>query len=503
MKEKIKKLLGAEINTKLLAVGAVLILVALMVPIARIMMFCVPWYDDFGYGRLTLRFFEAKESLWGALEGALVNVKSMWYAWQGTYTSCFFMSLMPAVWGTDKYKLGLWFILGMLVLGIFCLVKVLIKDVLKSRDRHACLVVQAIVTATVVLLMRSAIEGFFWYNSGVHYTAMHGLGMLYIAGVLKLVYSEGKVRTGLLVAGSMVGALIVGGVNNVTALQVGLVILSILGFGAIFRNKRVLRVLPAALCYAMALCFNYGAPGNAKRAVQLAGMSMSPVKAVLGSFESAFSYLDDFTGWMTVAIMIALVPVIWHIVSKVQFQFRYPALVLLWSFCLYATGFTPTLYAMGHTLLGRATNMAKVTFQMLLFLNLVYFLGWLCRYLKEKKTVTVNLKNSWCFYLVMGMLMLGIFAAEPNKGGIYSSYCAYYFVHTGEAYNYYHEYLDRVAVCESRETDVIVRPYVFKPWLLCLGDLSEDPNYEPNKFMADFFGKNSITCIAPVESEQE
>ncbi|MBQ7925965.1 MAG: hypothetical protein IJ335_06685 [Lachnospiraceae bacterium] len=503
MKERWKKLLGAEVNTKLLALGAVLLLLAVLAPIARIMMFCTPWYDDFGYGKMTLIFWEAKGTLWAALEGALTNVKSMWHAWQGTYTSCFFMSLMPAVWGTDKYKFGLWFILAMLILGIFCLTRALLTDVLKSKERWNCLVVQAFVAITVVLLMRSAIEGFFWYNSGVHYTAMHGLGMLYIAGLLKLVYAEGRLRTGLLLIGSVIGAWIVGGVNNVTALQVGLVILSILGFGIIFKNKRVWWVLPGAVCYAVALCYNFGAPGNAKRAVELSGMGISPVEAIWRSFLSAFTYLDDFTGWMTVAIMVALVPVIWKIVSKVQFRFCYPGLLLLWSFCLYATGFTPTLYAMGHTLLGRATNMAKVTYQILLFINLVYFLGWLCRYLREKRSVTFHLKSSWCFYLVMGVLMLGIFAAEPNKGGIYSSYCAYYFVHTGEAYNYYHEYLDRVVICESDEADVVVRPYVFKPWLLCLGDLSQDPNYEPNKFMADFYGKNSIICVPPEGTEQE
>ena len=102
----------------------------------------------------------------------------------------------------------------------------------------------------------------------------------------------------------------------------------------------------------------------------------------------------------------------------------------------------------------------------------------------------------------MVLLMLGIFVAEPNKGGIYSTYCAYYFVHTGEAYNYYHEYLARVEICESDEADVVIRPFVFRPWLLCLGDLSSDPDMEPNRFMADYFGKNSITCISVEEEEK-
>ncbi len=501
MKELLKKIVTAEINKKLLGIGALLLLLVILMPIARIMMYCVPWYDDFSYGDLTKDLWEMKHSFWDALYGALFTSRTMWYAWQGTYTSCFFMALMPATWGTDKYVIGLWIILLILVVAIFTLVKVLLRDVLKNDDMWSHLVVQSAVSLTVILLMRSAIEGFFWYNSAVHYTAMHSLGMLFIAMVIKLVYAEKKALQIFLMACSVLGAFIMGGVNNVTALQVGLVLLSIMGFGVLFRNKRVLRILPVTICYLAAMGINMASPGNAKRMVHYEQMKISPVEAILRSFESAFTYLDDFTGWMTLAIIIVLVPVIWQIVSHTEFRFRYPGVILLWSICLYATGFTPTLYTMGHTLLGRATNMAKVTFQIILFIDLVYVIGWLCRYLAEKHSFTPTLKNSWCFYLLMVMVALGIFAAEPNKGGKYSSYCAYYFVHTGEAYNYYREYLDRVAICENDEADVVVRPYVFKPWLLCPGDLTEDPAYEPNKYMADYFNKNSIVCIAP-ESEE-
>lgn len=90
---------------------------------------------------------------------------------------------------------------------------------------------------------------------------------------------------------------------------------------------------------------------------------------------------------MTLAIVIFMIPIIVNIVTKVNFKFQYPGLVFLWSFCLYAAGFTPTLYTMGHTLLGRATNMVKVTFQILLFMNLIYFIGWICRVIKEKKAL--------------------------------------------------------------------------------------------------------------------
>ncbi len=498
MKKYITKITNAQISMKLLAIGAVLFLLVVLFPIVRIMTNCVPWYDDFSYGRFAKHMWEIKHSFGDALNGAFTNVKQSWYSWQGTYTSCFFMSMMPAIWGTDKYVLGLWFVLAVLILGVFCLVHVLLKEVIKSNDKWANLAVQALVAATVVLFMRSAIEGFFWYNSAVHYTAMHGFGMLFIAGLLKLIYAKSKWSIGLLIAGSLIGAVMVGGANNVTVLQVGLVVLSILGFGLIFRNKNVLRIIPAGVVYAVAMYMNLSAPGNARRMQHYLGLKLSVPEAVLRSFQSAFTHFWDFTGLRTFVIVAFMVPVAWYLVKKSKFTFRYPALVAIWSFCLYAAGFAPTMYTMGHALLGRATNMVKVSFQLLLFINLFYLLGWFCRYL-EKKGMGFHLKNTWCYHVITAIIMIVIFVAEPNKGGMYSSYCAYYFVHTGEAYNYYQEYLDRVEICESNEPDVIVRPYVFKPWLLCLGDLSGDPSYEPNYFMALYFGKNSIVCIEEEE----
>lgn len=498
MKTIMKKLFKAKINMPLLSIGTFLLLIVLAIPIARIMMYCVPWYDDFGYGFYTKSYWELNHSFMDALEGALNNTKSMWYAWQGTYTSCFFMSLMPAVWGTEMYKVGLWLILAIMIFSIFVLVRVLLRDVLKVKDFWICLFVQSIVAITVMVFMRSAIEGFFWYNSAVHYTAMHSLGILYIAGIIKFIYAKGKIKTGIMVALSMLFSVIIAGVNNVTVLQVGITLVSIFVLGIIFKKKRAYLLIPAIICYGIGMYHNVCAPGNAKRAVWYESMKLSPIEAILRSFESAFTYLDDFTGFMTLAIIAITVPVAFMVAKKTRFEFKYPLIVLLWSFCLYATGFTPTLYMMGHTLLGRATNMAKLTFQILLFINLFYFVGWLYKIVKEKFGKTLNIKPTWSYCVILALLMVLIFAIEPNKGGKYSSYCAYYFVHTGEAYNYYKEYKYRVHVCEtSEEADIVVHPYGYKPWLLCLGDLSEDPNYEPNQYMAKFFGKNSIRCITP------
>lgn len=49
-----KKLIGTKINIKLLSIGTFCLLIVLAIPIVRIMMYCVPWYDDFSYGLYTI-----------------------------------------------------------------------------------------------------------------------------------------------------------------------------------------------------------------------------------------------------------------------------------------------------------------------------------------------------------------------------------------------------------------------------------------------------------------
>lgn len=42
--------------------------------------------------------------------------------------------------------------------------------------------------------------------------------------------------------------------------------------------------------------------------------------------------------------------------------------------------------------------------------------------------------------------------------------------------------------------EVVVEPYFFRPWILCVGDLDEDSSYEQNFAMPEWYGKESISC---------
>lgn len=214
------------------------------------------------------------------------------------------------------------------------------------------------------------------------------------------------------------------------------------------------------------------------------------------SFLEAFRYLWKFTGWMTFAILILLIPVIWQVVKKSDFSFRLPGLVLLGSFCLYATGFTPSLYSLGHAGLSRALNAVRITFQILLVINEVYWMGWLRLHLEKRGRKVAGTGYPWWFYGLTAVLMIVIVRTSPNPiGGIYFV-GAYYYIHSGEAYNFHMEYQERLKILRSTETDVLFEPYLYRPWMLCLGELGTDPNTEENRAMASWYGKNSIALRA-------
>lgn len=468
----------------------------MMLPLLRIALYSVPYYDDYMFGRVAKAWMEELGSPWGAFKGAIESVRTEWYAWQGTYTSIFFMTLMPGIWGEDKYFLGPMFLLILLPVAIFVLVKVLVRDVLKV-DWTFCAAIQAITAITVVMLIYSSQAGFYWYNAGIHYVGMHSFCILFVSVLICLLRAQKKWTTAVFLFLSMLGALMVAGGNFVSALQGALLLLLIGGLGFRFYGKRALLLLPALCIYTVGFFKNVTAPGNDKRAQNFMGWGYSPVEAVLRSFLEAFRHLGEFTGFIILAVMVLLVPIIWQMVRKCNFSFRYPVLVLAVSFCLYATGFTPSLYSLGHAGLSRTLNAVKITYQLLLILNEVYWLGWLNGYLKAKDKKTPDGSVCWWFYPIVGAVMLFIFSVAPNQAGCYSAYGAYYYIHTGEAYNFYQQYLERVALLKSDEQNIVFEPYRFKPWLLCIDDLSENPDNEANWALAVWYGKDTIVVDYP------
>lgn len=483
--------------------GSGLLLLAL-IPLFRLTIYAVPYYDDYNFGRFARAAIEQEQSKWAAISGALDCSRTQWYAWQGTYSSIFFMTLMPAVWGEQYYFLGPVFILLLLLAGSMVFTHVILRKVFRM-EKWSSLAIQAVITIAEFMFIYSAQSGFYWYNGGIHYVGMHGFGLLFLSVAICLERAEGRTAKGLLFTASVLLAMITAGSNFVTALQGLLCLLTILLVSVVVERRRTgLWLLPSTLVYIIGFGLNVAAPGNSVRARSYVGWGYGPLESIGRSFLEAVKHIPEYTGPVVLMVMLLLVPMIWQAVKSTDYRFHYPGIVLALSFCLYATGYTPSLYSLGHAGLSRTLNAVKITYLLLLFLNEIYWIGWLRQLLEKRAEQTTGqltiqkwaIRNgaaAWWFYVLIGVACLVIFRASSNQAGHYSSYGAYYYVHTGEAYNFHQEYLERVAILSGPEKDVQLPAYQFRPWFLCMGEISENADNEANRSLAMWYHKDSVT----------
>lgn len=483
----IKKFFTFHLKNRTVAVLAVLLFTVMLLPMLRLTIYTCPWYDDYLYMYNTKMFMRAEGGAAGFFHGVWITIIQRWYTWQGTFASIFFMAVNPFVFGEEYYFLGVVAILLFTVASIFFLVGVLCRYVLRA-EMDNCLICGAVVVATMIGLIYSAQSGIYYYNSAVHYTLMHSFLFLALAEAVKLLYDKNKKRIAWHVFIVSFLSILCGGSNYVTCLQGICFLFTIFMLGILAKNKNSYFILIPLCFYGVAFGINVIAPGNRVRAENFQGCGA--IESIGKSFLQAASSFWLLFGAMSFVSVLLFVPVAWNMVRKFDFSFRYPLLVSLYSFCLYATGFTSSFYSMGvKPGASRIWMPIKFSFQLLFFINLLYWIGW---FIKKQKREVVPIKHYLLYYLAAGILVLVIFAHTENKLGDYTPYGAYYYVHSGEANNFRQQYLQRVEKIQQGGEVIELEPLVWRPWFLSQGDLSESSGEPQNVSMAMWYEKFQI-----------
>ena len=494
-----RKIISFSFSKRILALGLLCAFAAALLPLYRLCMYAIPRYDDFSYG---LKLWEMQRYGYGLRtiwEAGYRTAVDFHYCWQGTYASIFMMAQMPGALGTQYYFIGPVLLITSLAFGAFFMSMVLTGYYLKGEvsDR---IIFSVIVTLTLIECIYTAQQGFFWYNSGVHYVFMHSL-MFMMTGLLVIASRTEKLPVKILL-----GILITGfsfacaGANFVTCIQGILILTGFIVIVLVTSPKKVLWYLPAFFVYTFGLGLNLLAPGNEHR--QSSYQGYGAVKSVTESLKAGVSNMWKFSGWFVVLLLLTAVPVIWMMVKRTDHRFRLPGLFTLLSYCFYCTGYTSSFYSMGNAGLSRTWIAVCFTFQILLFANEVYWIGYIAHNEKImgvlRRLYKGGMRHFVLYYALMAVLMLTAFHFTLDKIGAVSSFGAYYYVHTGEAYAFHEEYLERVRMIEeSDHTGVVTVPtYGYAPWFLVNKDISDDPSVEENRIMAEYFGVAGLRAVS-------
>lgn len=497
----IKKIFGFSVNRKISAISLLIIFIVGIGLLLALTRYTIPFYDDFGYGKYAKANMSEPWDIPGAVKGAADGTHTMWYAWQGTYTSIFMMNMMPGIYGENLYFLGPVFLILIFVASIFTLVHVIAKDVFDA-NRWDILSLQCLTAGLAVLYVHSAHQGFYWYNSGVHYTAMHSFLILLTACLIRILTSKSTYEKSVLMVATILLGVVIGGANYVTALQCGLVMASLVAIAIILKRKSVLFFIPSIAAYGISFYYSIIAPGNNVRAACFWYVEKSVPKAIIGSFTEAVKLCKEFSNWKTMLVLILIIPVAWRIVKETQYVFRWWVMVLLmiWSVCFVASGFTSSLYSTGEVVLARVINVIKFDYHLVLVANEVYVIGFAYQLIRKKsKNAEKNILLKWKSGVAWPLIILWVgayfffYTNEVDPIGSYSVFGAHYYLTTGQAEEFYEQYKERVEILNNDSiTDVVFEPYTVRPWFLINMDISTDAGAEPNVALAQYYGKNSV-----------
>lgn len=486
------------ITPKRLSIFLTIVYVASLIPLLWIGYYNYPSADDYSIGSNCRQAWVATHSVFATVWAGIVRAVEDWLDWMGYFTSNFLMAIPPSTFGERAYVLTCWIMIGMLSLSTIYLLRTIFVKVFKA-DKHISNCVIMLMLFITVQRMVGRVEAFYWYSGAANYILVHSFCMFFYGLLISAVYDRGKKRIFDLTVVSVLGFL-VGGGNQMTALNGAIVLLVVIGFLSAQKKWREYKghIVPLAFFY-LGFILNVAAPGNWVRAEGASGMN--PVKAVFVSFYYCLDYcLGEWSGWPVMLLVIILIPLFWKMVGRSEFQFRYPLIVVLFGYCVVSAMMTPPLFAVGSMEAARLQALTYTMYILVLTLCVGYVTGWIRRKAEaasERKEQTAkdtlfSVNEIWC---ILGCLLFFAFASvitvvpEPHY---FSFSSAMTDLANGSAKAYGDALKERIEIYRSGDKDAVVEPLTAQPQLLYFSDIKEDPEDWENRGLCRFYGIDSV-----------
>lgn len=465
----------------------IFVLILSLVPLLAEARYNVPSADDYSYGVRAHKAYTESGSLIAAVRAAIEEARGAYYSWQGSFSAIFMMALQPAVFGEQYYSLGTWLLLGTLVAGCFALCIALFSGIF-GIEKRAGAIVGAVLSVACIQLVPHPVQAFFWYNGSVYYTFFFGLSLLALALGIHTVKKGGVWQQILL----SLTAFFIGGGNYVTALSTSIIAVFSILLLLIIKNRAFKRLIVPTALLLIAFFISADAPGNAVRQSEVAGVDPNAVKAVLDSFAYGAEYIVRFMRLPLVGALIFLLPIFRRGAAHTAFDFKYPWLVTLFSYCFMSAMFCPTAYALDSVGESRLTNIIFYAYVLLLMINLFYWIGWFVRRRNrgsdEKNIAALPIRELLpVFALCLTLCLLG---------SNYSSAHALKSLYTGEAAAYYRCAQERFEILKDENiTDAKLYGFPCQPYLLYFDDITTDSSDWRNLSVSSYYGKNTVVLV--------
>lgn len=460
--------------------------IILLIPLFWISLYVRPSADDYDYALLTS---EAIRQGGSVLAAAWKTVVKFYMTWQGTYSSAFFMSLQPGIWGHRAYIATPFLILGFsFACLLFTAHYVNLRLVKKSRLYPVTLA--AVVLTVLFLWLPSPCQGLFWFNGAVHYIPWFFLTVVNITLILEIGMSDKKSRRYAFLLTSIIASFVISGGNQITAFAN---ILLMLAFLILVPSRRRFDALLPLLFAVLGFIIMFLAPGNAVR--QSLFERKSVAETVIRVLRHSIPLLSSWMSFDWIVSLVIVTPLALDIAQNNPRKLPWWVLILavLVSFAVLCGMMCVIYMPTGSYGDSRVTNIIWFAFM---------FLSWICYcvlwvYLTGNKIVEIHsVSHSWQRTVITVVCLAMLFAGQ-SRNIRSSTFTAIYTLKEGAAQQYAAQLDSRyLAYIDPSVKEVAVAPLSVMPELLFHLDLETDPDLWPNAAVAQYYQKDKVYIIS-------
>lgn len=489
------------VTPKRLSVLLTIVYLLSLIPLLWISWYNYPSADDYTIGNNCRQAWIDSHHVFKVIGVGVAKAVDDWVHWMGYFTSNFLMAIPPNVFGERMYVVTAWIMLAMLSLStIYLLYNIFVR--IFQADKYVSHCVSMVMLFITVQCMVGRVEAFYWYSGAVNYMFLHGMSLFFYGLLIAIVYDKGRKRTAKLIGASLLG-FFTGGGNQLTALNVAIILLTVIGGITCQKKWKKYRALalPIGLFF-LGFLLNVAAPGNWVRADSIEGMN--PIKAVLVSlYYGLLLCLDQWLRWPIILMVILLIPLFWHMARKTAFAFRYPFIVVAFGYGVVSAMLTPALFAVGNIAAMRLQALTFAMFILVLTLCVGYVTGWARKRLehgrqeREADTEMTGFSREEAGWLLGGLAFFAaasllIAVPEPQY---FAAASAMKDIISGDAKAYGDTLKERIEIYNSGEKNVEVDALPARPELLFFDDIEQDPRNWKNQGVCRYYGIDSVTVI--------
>lgn len=473
--------------------------VLIVLPLLILGHYNYPCADDWSFGAGPAQTFAEGESLWEILREA-GRVVMLWREkGEPRYANAFLGALQPGIFGEHFYRIVPWIMIGSLIISETALCGYLLRD-RNGENKKWILPIVLPTLALQILCVPYPEESFYWYTGSVNYTFIFSLSVLLL--LIFLVLKRGgmrKSRTLLAILGGMLIAALVGGDSYAASLSAVCFFSAFSVILAIRDRRALLRTLPITIVTITGFLLCLTAPGNQSRLnSEFGGKTTGAVYAIIMSLVRTGTNIFSWTSLKIIIMIILILPFLWKAIKNIEGNFRYPLLFSIFSFSIYATQITATMYVDGSTGGARMADVLYYAYHVWLMLNVGYWIGWLQRkggmerLAWYRKLAGALGRRLLTFFCTVGIILAVFMGATELR--TLSTYKACAWLVNGTAREYAQAWEERLAVLH----DESVKEVYFEPLpgyegeMIFYADLQYDENNWLNKACAEYYNKNFV-----------